>query len=520
MKIWFWLLVFFIIGGRSVWATEYFVATNGSDSNTGTSNNLPLLKIQTAINKARAGDTVYVHGGTYKEGVGFSGSGTNTARIVVLAVANENPIIDGSGVSVKNDGLVQFMDNANYITFSGFTVKNSPTQGIANRGSNNIISNNKILLSQNTAIWHRFGTNTVFRNNEVFFNIRMNATLASDAGVTCNTSASWWDAAMNSQNSSGVLWEGNYVHDNCGEGIVAHTGDKVIGNKFKDNWSVNIYVDNGTGIIIDKNFMYETETAPIPISSGYGYKKIASGVTIADENSPCNTSDNTISNNIIVNTRYGFGFYQYNSCSGIKATKIVNNTFINSWDYGIRIVGSSAVNSGSVIANNIVYSTRGKAMILENPADFKVQNNLWYFAGGDSTGQFQWGATERDFTAWSGTSPSQILGNIWADPQFLNSLSTIVDSIAKVKTTSPAIDGGSQLVVTNDYGGASRPQGLRVDIGAFEFGGSASPAVIVGNFNGDSVVDMLDFVFWKKEYLAGRMTLLDFGIWKKAYLGV
>jgi len=42
--------------------------------------------------------------------------------------------------------------------------------------------------------------------------------------------------------------------------------------------------------------------------------------------------------------------------------------------------------------------------------------------------------------------------------------------------------------------------------------------IIIGDFNNDNTVNLLDFTFWKIKYLAGQMTLLDFGVWKTAYL--
>ena len=50
-------------------ATDYYVSTTGSNSNSGTTLNQPFLTIQQAANVAHAGDTVNVLGGTYRETV-------------------------------------------------------------------------------------------------------------------------------------------------------------------------------------------------------------------------------------------------------------------------------------------------------------------------------------------------------------------------------------------------------------------------------------------------------------------
>ncbi len=475
------ILIFLIIFASStnkVSATNYFVSPSGNDANVGSSESAPWRTIRKATSTVVPGDSVYVHNGTYAETVVISKSGTSAGRITFSASPNENPIIDGSGMtSIATDGLVQINDNVNYITFSGFTVKRSPKMGIANRGSNNIVNSNKILLSYDSAIWHRFGTNTVFRNNEVYYNVRMFTVSASENGIVCNGSASWWPATLNSQNSTGALWEGNYVHNNCGEGIVAHTGDKIIGNKFRDNWSINIYIDNGTGVLIDRNFVYDTDTV-FSVWPGNG-RNIPIGIALADEQTPCNTFDNTISNNIIVNARFGVSFYPYTSCSGVINTKIINNSFINSWEYGIRITGSAAANSKSIIANNIFSTNRGKSLIIDNLKDFKIQNNLWYSGNTNSAAQFQIGSAVTDLAGFNAAFPTQISGNIWADPQYSSSLPTdlsqLTPSVFSLKNTSVAIDkGAGSVVVAADFIGKSRPQGAAIDLGAFEYGGTGA----------------------------------------------
>ena len=43
-------------------------------------------------------------------------------------------------------------------------------------------------------------------------------------------------------------------------------------------------------------------------------------------------------------------------------------------------------------------------------------------------------------------------------------------------------------------------------------------AAIVGDYDGDRDVDLVDFGVWKTKYLAGQSTLVEFGVWKTAYL--
>src|SRR4051794_19049095 len=88
-----------LLTAGSARATDYYVATTGSDSNAGTMT-APFATLQKGVNTAVAGDTVYIRGGTYKittpatsgAGINFTKSGTSdTARIRYWAYPGETP---------------------------------------------------------------------------------------------------------------------------------------------------------------------------------------------------------------------------------------------------------------------------------------------------------------------------------------------------------------------------------------------------------------------------------------------
>ena len=77
-------------------AANYYVATNGLDTNAGTSTNLPLKTIKKAVKMLAAGDTCYIRGGTYREEVTLTASGTNGAPIRFQNYSNETVVLDGA----------------------------------------------------------------------------------------------------------------------------------------------------------------------------------------------------------------------------------------------------------------------------------------------------------------------------------------------------------------------------------------------------------------------------------------
>jgi hypothetical protein len=103
-------------------ATTYFVATNGSDANTGTNLAEPFQTIQRASAGMVAGDSCFIRGGVYHETLAPSRSGASNAPILFAAYANEVVTIDAadlvSGWGFLSNGI--FQASANWDLGSGF----------------------------------------------------------------------------------------------------------------------------------------------------------------------------------------------------------------------------------------------------------------------------------------------------------------------------------------------------------------------------------------------------------------
>jgi hypothetical protein len=97
-----------LVAASGAQATDYYVATTGSDSNAGTMD-APFATLQKGANVAAAGDTVFIRGGTYKiatpasagAGIQFSKSGTSdTYRIKYWAYPGEVPVFDFTNMTI------------------------------------------------------------------------------------------------------------------------------------------------------------------------------------------------------------------------------------------------------------------------------------------------------------------------------------------------------------------------------------------------------------------------------------
>jgi hypothetical protein len=119
----------------------YYVAANGSDSNTGLSIDQPFATISKAVGLVVAGDTIYVRGGTYS----FTGSSTaitlpsisgtsETIHCNLIGYHGERALLDFSAMTGTNaDGL---KINGNYWYIKGLDCKGAPHNGIKISGGN------------------------------------------------------------------------------------------------------------------------------------------------------------------------------------------------------------------------------------------------------------------------------------------------------------------------------------------------------------------------------------------------
>jgi hypothetical protein len=128
------LILFLLIPVVSRAAT-YYVDRNhpsANDTNPGTED-LPWLTIQHASETMVAGDSVLIKDGVYNEHVNTENSGTASSHIVFSAYPGDTPIIDGTGVSESQNGIIV---DQSYIKLLGFEIRNWNDNGIwmANAG--------------------------------------------------------------------------------------------------------------------------------------------------------------------------------------------------------------------------------------------------------------------------------------------------------------------------------------------------------------------------------------------------
>jgi hypothetical protein len=134
----FLALLLFILTAGPAWATSFYVSPSGSG--TACTSASPCL-MSTALERVRAGDTIWMKDGNYTGSGGMltapaNLSGTASARITVKAVNDGAVLVDGQGKLPT----CQLIENNDYWTIEGINFANSSLAviSISNGSDNNI----------------------------------------------------------------------------------------------------------------------------------------------------------------------------------------------------------------------------------------------------------------------------------------------------------------------------------------------------------------------------------------------
>ncbi len=318
-----------------------------------------------------------------------------------------------------------------------------------------------------------------------------------------------WAAGAVSNGTANVLYQGNVSHRNHGEGMLVYGGpggDVFRDNVVYDNWSVNLYVDNHPNVVVERNFLYSSGPNPSDLynngdpdpSDQKNLRRLRpEGIMTADENygNGSHLSNVLIANNVILNCRRGLTHYANAAGSGLKYVSVLNNTIVAPATLipgegpvaGIVIPYNGGNNVGSSYRNNLVYASQPSTYVLysedipsqtEKFQGLSLGNNLWFHTA--RSAPFHWGAsysasydyTQAQWLALSGTAHGA--GDVYANPMLVNSQDFDAFTKRPLDASSPAVDHGTGVALSGDYGECPRPTGAQYEMGAFEVGSSSA----------------------------------------------
>ncbi len=460
--------------GGSVVANALYASPDGTGEGTSITD---ATDIQTAIDEAEAGQTVYLLGGTYSldESVWVGVSGKENAYITIRNYPNETPVITAStAVAAKNKEFPVFGldENIGYIVIEGLEIGNVKTEtaiGIAayDGGQHNIIiRNNKFHnLETNKPNDDNCGANAILLFGEK--TLPMNNWLIY--GNECYDNVlGWCEAVSVAANCECIYVINNNVHDNTNIGIdftgnFGYCKNKLLdmprfciaaGNVVKNCVAeyaeyAGLYVDGARDVLLVNNYLegcqYGIEVGSEQKSEGHTVRNIY-------------VYNNVVVNNLNCGIRVGG--YDKNSSGVVENCYIVNNTLINNNTLGNEAEFVLSMLDGLIIANNLVKSQHDTIIYTDLTSDetknITVTNNC--FIGGSDI-EFEY------------------LGNSYSTLEAFNTAFDFNNITGEVELTENyavqsgvTLDAGDNAYVTigYDYNFNKRIIGNNVDVGATE----------------------------------------------------
>lgn len=392
----------------AVMAATYYVAPGGLDTNPGSSTQ-PWATLQRAADVVNAGDTVRVRAGSYR-GFYVDRSGTSVAPISFVADAGVAITADNP---VTPDGIN--VEGAAYVVIDGFTVNNRTRAGIRTALSDFVtIRNCRGGYNGRWGILTGFADDLLIEDNEMHHSIAEHGIYVSNSG----------DRPVIRRNVSYA----NYAIGIHMNGDASLGGDGVI-----------------SGALVEDNIIYGN-------GAGGG-----SGINMDG------VSDSVVRNNLIYDHHSsGISMYRIDGGTGSRNNLVVNNTIIVASD-GRWAINISNGSTGNRIFNNILFSHhsfRGAITIDATSrtgfsSDYNSVMDRFSIDGGSTRiGLASWRALGYDAHSFIAAPQDHFVA---------------IGSDYRLRSDSPAVDTGTATAAPPlDLDGVSRPQGLAVDIGAYE----------------------------------------------------
>lgn len=337
------------IGAKAIRSTSLnkgsiFVSTNGK--NNSCTNAIP-CSLATALSKLKAGDTLFLKGGTYSlsmnglKRVTISKDGTASNPIIIESYPGEKAIIEGSSLSPyineeRKYGSIQL--SGDYIKFRKIEIRNMPEKGIYINANHVTVEGCIIHHNGLSGINASSVTGVSIRNNIVHHN--------SDYSLGINK----WNYdngdnadGISTSNCQSAIIENNTVYNNSDDGIDCWGSNNTL-MRYNKSYSNGMLSDgskagkgNGKGIKTGgKNSRNNTA------SFNLVWNNYSSGIDISEStNYNAKFLNNTAWNN------GGKGFVTYDGIGNIIKNNIAFNNKIAQKDYGENINNSWQI-SGTI----------------------------------------------------------------------------------------------------------------------------------------------------------------------------
>ncbi len=349
-------------------ATDFYVSTQGSDSNPGTSAQ-PFRTITRAYTHAAPGVTIHVLAGTYYDytsgwGIHLGANGTASSPIVLKSEVAGGAIIDGQNATNRNVG---FYIDGNYNSVVGFEIRNCPEGGISIWSSGNQILGNHIHNNGNPASTSTNGKDGVYSDSGISGNLYANNYIDHNGRSGSNLDHGLYLCGNNETVLNNVLLAN------------AASGLQIAGYTTVNSMKVynNVMAWNGTsgiilwmalnGVDIKNNIIYQ--------NGHYGigsYEATGSGVVVANNLAYGNAMGD-------LDFTGGGSTYSYSQSGNVSTDPGLVNESASSFDPHL-VSGSPAIQAGlnlsSVFSTDMAGAARPGSGAWDLGAYLRVNSNL------------------------------------------------------------------------------------------------------------------------------------------------
>lgn len=245
--------------------------------------------ISAAVKKVKAGDTILIKQGVYKEQVTIEVTGGQARPVIIKSYPGHKVVIDGekkrehclllhnssyvtleglhliNAAAHESIGALHVSGNSTFLTLSGLTIKDSLGCGIGLSGKKNLFGESRIeqILIEDCVIENSFFHGIIVYHNSYQVTIQNNIIAYSgwynekgwgDGILVCD-----WSKISKAKNPGYIYVKNNEIHHSKWQGIQTWNAQHVLirGNRFYENGSSGIQVEDGTAFfVVEQNECY------------------------------------------------------------------------------------------------------------------------------------------------------------------------------------------------------------------------------------------------------------------------
>lgn len=400
-------------------APGYYVSMQGSDAGDGSAAN-PWASFQYAVSRLRAGDTLYILDGHYKDSALLSQSGRADAYIRIVGVGNV--VIGGRDASDFMAEAAFDTAGHSYIRFENLTVNHAKMAVEVRPGSSYLVVDGLRTDGNRFALRIQDSTNITVRNayavnsNNAFRVYGASRNLVFENIETYGSKDIWDGMSLNYRNGDGFIMERTVSNVTLRNIISGDHWDAGFDIK-----ASSVLIENVVTFGNKNNFKMWGDNITIRNSLSFGAKRQPRPDGSTVEGHGITVEDGT--------------------------TTVVNVTFVGNEHFDVRVYADGAL----WIKNSIVARQASTGWLFRSDGYAASENVLWFDAGRTGpNADLRLAATD-----------------LWGDPHF-------VDWAAgnyRLTGTSQAVDRGDPSAdnAAYDLDGKDRSVGESVDLGAYEY---------------------------------------------------